>query len=136
MPLWEEFRNGWEGVLLEDGHFGKRVVYAPFRLTIMFIDLLALSYVIHYASAMQPGFAVMTIIACTIWIVAVVMQMLLVQFILDKVAQEPEGTCEGLPLRSIKREIDLSPGTWVNILKLFFLFDIFIKKKTGTRSSL
>jgi hypothetical protein len=136
MPLWEEFRNGWEGEFFDDGQFGKRVVYAPFRLTIMFIDLLALAYVIHYASVMQPGFAVMTIIACTIWFVAVAMQMLLVQLIIDKVAQRPGGAHEAPAARSARMEIHWWPGTWVNILRLFLLLDILIKKETGTRSGL
>jgi hypothetical protein len=135
MPLWEEFRNGWNGDLFDNGHYGKRVIYAPFRLTIMFIDLLALAYVIHSASAMQPGFAVMLIISCTIWIVAVVMQMLLVHLIIGKVAQRLWGAYEGPPLRPVKREINWSPGTWVNILRLFFLFDILSTKETGTRSN-
>jgi len=130
IPMWEEFRNSWSGDLFDDGHYQKRVLYAPFRIAITFINLLAIGYAVQLVTAQQHQLNItMLIIFITTWIVAVVLQMLIVHLVINKVDQKLCGTDKESPSRTGKRDINWSPETWINILRLFFLLDILLPKE-------
>ncbi len=129
IPMWEEFRNSWSGDLFADGHYQKRVLYAPFRIAITFIDLLAIGYAVQSVTGQQqPINITMPMIFLTIWTVAVVLQMLIVHLIVYKVDQKLCGTDKERPSITGKLDINWSPETWINILRLFFLLDILLPK--------
>jgi hypothetical protein len=124
MPMWEEYRRQWNRDSFTVGPYGARALYAPFRLAITFIDLMALVYVfLHYTS--QGPIPWPFFIACAIaWLLSISAQMLMVQTVLYKVDSrlrrgDDEGRRGTEPFG-----IDFFPGSWINVLKLFFLSDI------------
>ncbi len=133
MPLWEEYRTKWGNDLFNRGLNEKTAVYAPLRISMTLTDLLALVYLIHHfvVNRSEITWTVM-IINCLAWVMVVISQVLLVDAVINKAGMknEKEEKPEGYKKRTIGRQ----PGTWVNILKLFFNFDILfpaeIKKRT------
>jgi hypothetical protein len=129
IPLWEEYRNKWEKDLFAEGPYEKTAVYAPFRVAMTLIDLSAFAYLIYTFIARRPEISwIVLIISCIVWVMAVTVQMLLVNGIINKVdrrlaidKERPEGYQE--------EEIGRQPATWVIILKLFFNQDIIFPKE-------
>ncbi|MDA8239771.1 MAG: hypothetical protein M0Z67_05270 [Nitrospiraceae bacterium] len=124
IPLWEEQRERWEEDLFAGGRYGKRAVYAPLRVALTLADLLALFCILYFFVAHSSGISWVVMIAgCLAWASVVAVQMLLVHAIIDKVGRrlqkghESPGGYQGTV--SGRR-----PGTWVNLLKLFFVMDI------------
>jgi hypothetical protein len=129
IPLWEEYRSKWEEDLFPEGPYGKTAVYAPFRIAMTLIDLCAIVYLIYIFIARRPEISwFLLIISCIVWILAVTVQMLLVNGIINKVdgklAPEKERLSEYQ-----KREIGWQPNTWMIIVRLFFNQDIIFPKK-------
>ncbi|MGE5238093.1 MAG: hypothetical protein ACM3ON_04750 [Chloroflexota bacterium] len=134
MPLWEDFRAKWEGDLARRGWGGKAALYSPFRVVITSVDLVALAnglyfFIVHPQEASPAVFAA----AGAVWIVAVVAQMLIVGSLLSGVAGVVREAEEDADETSERRTITLSPGTWVNIVRFFFLLDIVAPRAERSR---
>jgi len=55
MPMWEQYRSQWSRDAFAGGPYQAKSLYAPFRVAISFIDLIAIVYLfLHYAPAQTP----------------------------------------------------------------------------------
>lgn len=134
IPLWEEYRFTWDKDLFDEGHYGKTALYAPFRIAMTLIDLLALVYVVHSFIARHPEISwIVLLVSCIVWVVAVTLQMFLVHSIINKVDTRLEGIEKNRLEEFKKKEISLKPGTWVNILRFFLILDIISPKELKKR---
>jgi hypothetical protein len=131
MPLWEEYRRKWDKDIFVRGPYRKTAVYAPFRITITFTDLLALVYLFYsFISRGAEKSWTILIIGCIAWGMLVIVQMLLVNTIINKVDKRLSIE-EETPEKHRKGEISWDPGTWLNVLKLFLDLDIIFPKEIG-----
>jgi hypothetical protein len=129
MPLWEEYRSKWDKDIFVKGPYRRTAVYAPFRIAITLTDALALVYLIHsFISHGAERSWIVLIISCMVWIAAVTIQMLFVNTVINKVDRRLAAE-EERPEKYRKDEIRWDPGTWINILKLFFNLDILFPKE-------
>ncbi len=129
MPLWEEYRINWEKDLFGGGPYGKTVVYAPFRIAMTLMDLFVLVYLVYFFIGHRSEISwTELIIGCIVWIVAVTVQMLIVNGII-KVAAGLEVEQEG-PEANQEKGIGWKPATWLVILKLFLNQDIIFPSKS------
>ncbi len=133
MTLWEEYRKNWGKDVLAHGLYEKTAVYAPLRIAMTLTDLLALVYLVYSFVAYRTEIAgTVMIISCLAWVLVIAVQVLLVDVIINKVDMRLEKGKEGQQGYQ-KKTIGLQPGTWVNILKLFFIADIIFPTKTRKR---
>ncbi len=129
MPLWGEYVGKWDKDVFAEGHFEKKALYGPFRIIITLIEISALVYVIQSFIAQEPKLTSSVLIVClTVWVVAVIAQILLVHSIIDKVDIELQSLEKDRPEELIKKEITWKPHTWINILRLFLFLDIAVPK--------
>jgi hypothetical protein len=134
IPLWEEYRSKWEKDVFAEGPYEKTAIYAPFRIAMTLTDLLALVYLGYSFIAQRSELSWITMIVGGIaWIMAVTVQMLFVNAIINKVGRRLATDKERLEDHQ-KREIGWQPGTWGTLLKLFLGLDIIfpqeIKRET------
>ena len=133
MPLWEEYRRKWGKDLFTQGPYGKTAAYAPLRIAMTLTDLLALVYLAHSFLAYRSDIAwIMMIIGCLAWVMAVTVQVLLVDALVNKADMNMEKEKEGLQGYQ-KKTIGRQPGTWINILKLFLNIDIIFPTEIKKR---
>jgi hypothetical protein len=124
MPLWEEYRKRWGNDPFTHGLYEKTAVYAPLRIAMTLTDLLAFVYLAHFFVVYRPEISwIVMIISFLAWVMAVTVQVLLVDAIINKVDMRLEKEKEGLQGYQ-KKTIGRQPGTWINILKLFLNIDI------------
>ncbi|HAM53172.1 MAG TPA: hypothetical protein DCP92_21655 [Nitrospiraceae bacterium] len=129
IPLWEEYGSKWERDLFAEGPYGKTATYAPFRISMTLTDLLAFVYLTYAYIAHRSELSWITmIIGCIAWVMAVTVQMLLVNTIINKVGRRLARGKETLEEYS-KKGIDWQPDTWGNILRLFLALDIIFPKE-------
>lgn len=132
IPLWEEYRSKWGKDLFTEGPYGRTAVYAPFRIAMTLADLSAFVYLVYSFIARDISWIGM-ITSCIVWVVAVTVQILLINVIINKVGRRMAIEKERLQEYQ-KREIGRQPGTWGDVLTLFLNLDIIFpgetKKKT------
>jgi len=129
LPLWGDYIQAWNKDLFEEGHFEKRALYAPFRISMTLIDFLSLAYVIQSFIITEHNINSSIFMAYLIlWVIAVILQILIVNSILNKISVRL-GIEEKLPKELKKQEINWNPYTWINILRLFLLLDIIFPKQ-------
>jgi len=125
MPMWEEYRAKWNRDAFVDGPYSGKTLYAPFRIAITFVDLMALAYIVfHLTVSHTPAPWPLVMICVVCWMLVVSAQMLLVRTIIFKVdprlsKEDDEGVRISSPFA-----LGLNPGSCINVLKLFFLLDI------------
>lgn len=125
IPLWGEYIRKWEQESPCLKTLEKRTLFVPFRISIALVNLLGLAYIILSFISPEPRFTPAVLILCImLWIASVVMQMLIVNTIIYASEIRP-----GLPGREeLPRPktgiITRSPGTWINILRLFLILDV------------
>ena len=135
MPMWEEYRAKWNRDAFVNGPYRGKALYAPFRIAITFVDLMALVYVLlHFTVSHAPAPWSLFMICAVCWVLVVSVQMLLVRTIIFKVDPllnkgDDEGERKGGAFAP-----GLDSGSWLNILKLFFLLDIIFPVKPSSRS--
>ena len=135
IPLWGEYARKWNKDLFDEGHFEKKALYAPFRIIMTLVDFLALVYVIQLFIFQEYNINFSIFIACLIlWVVAVILQSLLVNSILNKVDRRLQQIREKRPQEVKKQDINWDPRTWINILRLFLLLDLIFPKLLKTSS--
>lgn len=131
IPLWGDYARKWNKDVFDDGHFEKKALYAPFRIIITFVDLLALVYAFQLFLFHEYNINYGIFIACLIlWVVAVVLQILLVNSVLNKVNIRLRWIGEKGPEEVKKQEINWAPHTWINIIRLFLLLDLIFPEQT------
>ena len=136
MPMWEAYRRQWNGDVFADGPYRSKALYAPFRIAISVIDLMALVYIVlHFALSHMPSPWPFFVICTVVWMMSVSAQMLLVQTIISKVDYRIKKTEVGGQGRIEPVDVGLYPASWLNILKLFLLLDIVFPAKPVTRGS-
>ncbi len=136
MPMWETYRLQWDRDSFADGPYRSKALYAPFRIAITIIDLMALVYiVVQFTLSHMPSPWPLFVVCTVVWMISVSAQMLLVQTIIFKVASRIKKAAEGGQRRSVLVDITLSPVSWLNILRLFFLLDIIFPAKPVSRGS-
>jgi|GEM_PF-1557401 len=132
IPLWGDYIQRWNKDLFDEGHFGEKALYAPFRIIMTLVDFLALIYVIHSFIVKENITNIIIFIACLIlWIIAVILQILLVNSILNKIDIRLHRIGKKRPEEVKRQEINWNPHTWINILKLFLLLDLIFPKQTA-----
>jgi hypothetical protein len=137
IPLWGEYVSKWDKDIFTEGHFEKKALYAPFRILITLIDLLALVYVIQSFIYKEPNITSSVLIFCLIlWIVTVIAQILLVHSIINKVNIRLQWVEKDRPEELTKKEINWKPRTWINILSIFLVLDIVFPKTLKTSRDL
>ncbi|MBE0426100.1 MAG: hypothetical protein IBX72_05585 [Nitrospirae bacterium] len=131
IPLWGDYIQKWNKDLFDEGHFEKKSLYAPFRIIMTLVDFLALFYVIQSFIFQEHNINYSIFIAFLIlWVMAVILQILLVNMILNKVDIRLRWIGEKLPEKIKKQEINWAPHTWINILRLFLLLDLIFPRQT------
>lgn len=131
IPLWGDYIRKWNKDLFDEVHFEKTALYAPFRIMMTLVDLLALVYVIQ--SFMVGGHNINSgmFIACVIlWVAAVILQILIVNSVLNKIGIRLRWMEKKQPGEIKTQEINWNPRTWTNILRLFLLLDLIFPQKT------
>lgn len=125
IPLWEEHRHKWDKDLFAEGPYGKTAVYAPFRIAMTLADLLAFVYLIHsfIARGSETSWPAL-MIGSVVWVMAVTIQMLLVNAIINKVGRRLV-TKKERPWAYQRRR-----STWSNIIRLFLSLDIIFPEET------
>ncbi len=133
MPLWGEYRNKWGNDLFTLGLYEKKAIYAPLRISMTLTDLLALLYLAYSLVVYRSEIPwIVMVLSCLAWVAAVTVQILLVDAVINKVDMRPEREKEELQGHQ-NRTISRRPGTWVNILKLFFAIDILFPAEIKKR---
>lgn len=136
IPLWGDYVSKWNKQRFGQENFEQKALFASFRIMIALVDLLALIYVIQsFVSQELRITTTMLIICLVLWVVAVVIQMLIVHSIFNTIDIKPKMT-EQDRLEDVKvKEINWNPYTWINILRLFLVLDIIFpgapKNKPG-----
>lgn len=131
IPLWGDYSRKWNKDVFDEGHFGEKALYAPFRIIITLADLLALVYAFQLFLFKEYNINFSIFIACFIlWVIAVIMQFFLVDSILNKVDIRLRWIGEKRPEEVKKQGINWAPHTWINIIRLFLLLDLIFPKQT------
>ena len=131
IPLWGDYARKWNKDVFDEGHFAKKALYAPFRIIITLVDLLAMVYAFQLFIFQEYNINSAIFIACLIlWVIAVILQILLVNSILNKVDIRLRWIGEKRPEEVKKQEINWDPHTWINIIRLFLLLDLIFPKET------
>ncbi len=131
IPLWGDYSRKWNKDVFDEGRFGEKALYAPFRIIITFVDLLALVYAFQLFLFKEYNINFSIFIACLIlWVIAVIMQIFLVNSILNKVDIRLRWIGEKRPEEVKKQGINWAPHTWINIIRLFLLIDLIFPKQT------
>jgi len=125
IPLWGDYSKKWNKDVFEEGHFGEKTLYAPFRIIITLTDLLALAYASQLFLSKEHNITLGIFAACLIlWVIAVILQFFLVDSILNKVDVRLRSAGEKRPDEVRRRGITWAPHTWINIIRLFLLLDL------------
>jgi hypothetical protein len=125
MPLWEEYRAAWDGDVFDERPYGRTALYAPLRIAITALDMLALAFLLYtYVTGPAEKSAAVYVAACAVWAAAVIAQMLFVHAIINKIGFALESAEKSGAERP--EELVLGPGaaTVGTIVKLFFLSDL------------
>ena len=130
IPLWSDFSRKWDKNVFDESRFGEKVVYAPFRIVITLLDLFALAYLSQMFLFKEQNITSGILIGCLVlWVIAVILQILLIDSILNKVDIRLRRSGEGQPGQIGRRGISREPQTWTNIIRLFLLLDLIFPKK-------
>lgn len=139
VPLWGEYAGKWDELVFDSRHFERKSLYAPFRIMITLMDLLALGYLIQSFITKEQGMTPAILTICLLlWIAAVVMQILLVHSILHKVGSglhRIEERNQEVLKKFPGEDINWQPQSWINFFRLFFIFDIVFPRKRGKYKS-
>jgi len=131
IPLWDEYSRNWNKDVFDKGHFGGKALYAPFRLVITLVDLLALAYSFQLFLSKEHNVTLGIFIACLVlWAIAVTLQIFLVDSILNKVDIRLRRTGKKQSEEVKEQGINRDPYTWINIIKLFLLLDLIFPRQT------
>jgi hypothetical protein len=131
IPLWGDFSRKWNKDVFDEGHFGKKALYAPFRIIITLIDLFALAYAFQLFLFREHNITPGIFIACLVlWVTAVFLQIFLVDSILNKVDIRLRWVGEMRPDEVKKQGINRNPRTWINVVRLFLLLDLILPGQT------
>jgi hypothetical protein len=131
IPLWGDYSRKWNKDLFDKGHFGEKALYAPFRMMITLIDLLALVYASQLFLFKEHNITFGILIACLVlWVIAVILQIFLVDSILNKVDIGLRSIGEKRHEEVKKQGITRDPHTWMNIIRLFLLLDLIFPRQT------
>jgi len=124
IPLWGDYYRKWNKDVFDEGHFGEKTLYAPFRIIITFADLLALAYASQLFLFREHNINPGIFAACLVlWVIAIISQIFLVDSILNKVDIRLRSIGEKRP-DEVKQGINRDPRTWINIVRLFLLLDL------------
>lgn len=131
IPLWGDYSRKWDKDVFDEGHFGKKALYAPFRVIITLVDLLALAYAFQLFLFKEHNITFGIFIACLVlWGIAVILQIFLVDSILNRVDIRLRWIGEKRPEEVKKQGINWVPHTWINIIRLFLLLDLIFPRQT------
>jgi hypothetical protein len=131
ITLWGDFARKWNKDLFDEGHFGEKALYAPFRITITLVDFLALAYAVQLFLFKEHNVTFGIFIAClVIWVIVVILQIFLVDSILNKVDIRLRSIGEKRSEEVKKQGITRDPHTWINIIRLFLLLDLIFPGQT------
>jgi hypothetical protein len=130
MPLWGNYYKRWNKDVFEEGHFGEKTLYAPFRIIMTLTDLLALFYASQLFLFKEHNVTLGIFAAClALWGPAVILQIFLVDSILNKVDIRLRSSEEERSEELKKKAISRAPHTWINIIRLFLLLDLIFPGK-------
>jgi hypothetical protein len=125
IPLWGDYSRKWNKDLFDKGHFGEKALYAPFRIMITLVDSFAVVYASQSFLFKEHNITFGILIACLVlWVIAVILQIFLVDSILNKVDIRLRSIGEKRPEEVKKQGITRDPHTWMNIVRLFLLLDL------------
>lgn len=131
IPLWGDFSRKWNRDVFDEGHFVKKALYAPFRITITLVDFLALAYAVQLFLFKEHNITFGIFIAClALWVIAVILQIFLADSILNKVEIRLRSIGEKRSEEVKKQGITRDPHTWINIIRLFLLLDLIFPGQT------
>jgi hypothetical protein len=131
VPLWDDFSGKWDKDVFKGGHFGERILYAPFRVIITLVDLLALAYASQLFLLREHNINPGIFIACLVlWVIAVILQFFLVDSILNKVDIRLRSNGAKRTGEDRNQGITRDPHTWLNIIRLFLLLDLIFPGQT------
>jgi hypothetical protein len=133
IPLWVEYAGKWDKDVFGGIRFGKKALYAPFRIAITLIDLLAFLYVFQAFIFREPNMTSFVFIVCLIlWVVSVVVQILIVHSVINRVDTKQQLAKNEKPEELAAKEINWYPRTWINIIKLFLVLDLIFPRALKT----
>ncbi len=133
IPLWVEYAGKWDKDVFSEGRFEKKALYAPFRIVITLMDLLAFLYVFQAFIFRESNMTPFVFIICLIlWVVAVVLQILIVHSVINRVDTKLQWVKKDKPEELTTKEINWDPHTWINILKLFLVLDVIFPRTLKT----
>jgi len=131
IPLWGDYARKWNKDVFDEERSEKKALYAPFRIIITLVDFLALVYAFQLFLFQGYDINFSIFMACLIlWVIAVILQILIVNSILNKVDRRLRWIGEKRLEEVKKHEINWNPHTWINIIRLFLLLDLIFPKQT------
>jgi hypothetical protein len=128
MPLWGEFEGKWDKDMFHEGHFEKKALYGPFRISITLIAISSLFYLIQ--AFVSQGFKLtypVLVLCLILWSAVVILQVLIVHTIVNTVDTKLARS-EDRPEELTWKKITWQPSTWTNLLRLFLVLDILFPK--------